>query len=281
MFVEEVKKRFSVDKRRLPNRDVLSLTETLTPKDFSNKIKDPKTEKDLHHSSYRLIGEKYYILTQRELLEILEEAEIPTVLFNDEQKFFPKILEDNSGKKYFLTEKHFPLLIETRILSRAIKDYLSRNQFFNEGQNLPSLTTEFFIYRKKEKHLLKSHGQNIYGMYDRNVFNCFLDEEIDLKNFIGSDWRKVLDEMEYLSEKVFAVMKKIFNNDLSEVEIEFAFEKNYHYEGQFRVQNFRLLILNIDIEIQGRENISHKRGRDIQENERFNKNLLEILLKRK
>lgn len=281
MFVEEVKKRFSVDKRRLPNRDVLSLTETLTPKDFSNKIKDPKTEKDLHHSSYRLIGEKYYILTQRELLEILEEAEIPTVLFNDEQKFFPKILEDNSGKKYFLTEIHFPLLIETRILSRAIKDYLSRNQFFNEGQNLPSLTTEFFIYRKKEKHLLKSHGQNIYGMYDRNVFNCFLDEEIDLKNFIGSDWRKVLDEMEYLSEKVFAVMKKIFNNDLSEVEIEFAFEKNYHYEGQFRVQNFRLLILNIDIEIQGRENISHKRGRDIQENERFNKNLLEILLKRK
>ena len=75
--------------------------------------------------------------------------------------------------------------IETRILSRAIKDYLSRNQFFNEGQNLPSLTTEFFIYRKKEKHLLKSHGQNIYGMYDRNVFSCFLDEEIDLKNFIG------------------------------------------------------------------------------------------------
>lgn len=270
----------TIDKRRLKNGEIISLAKTINPEGNLSQIKDPRTGQGLHHSAYYIIGKENYISVQRKILEKLESRGISTILFKDIKNNFPKIIENNLGEKCFLTEKHFPLLIETITRKYATNDYLSRNNFLNEGQVLPMLTTEFLIYREKKKHILKSHGQNIYGLYDRDVFNYFLDQEVNLKNFIGENWKKTLDDMEDAASKIFKILEEIFGEELSEVEIEYSFQKNHHFNGYLKTSSFDLLISNIDIELKNRKDVSHKKGENSEDNERLNKNLLDLLNKK-
>lgn len=275
MFTES-----SIDKRKLKNGEIISLTQTLSPQGHLKQIKDPKTGGNLHHSAYCVVGKENYIKVRRKILEILENNGIPTILFKDEENIFPEILEDHLGRKYFFTEKHFPLLVETIIRKYATGDYLIRNNFLNDGQTLPMLTTEFLIYRNKEKNILKCHGQNIYGLYNRYSLNCFLDEEIDLKNFLGENWEKTLDEMEKLSKKAFEILETMIGEDLSEMEIEYSFEKNDYYDKCLKVSSYDLLISSINIELKNKKDVSHRKGENVEDNERLNKNLLDLLNKK-
>jgi len=238
----------AVTRRRLHNGDHLSVTRV---------IKDS-------HEFYHVFGKENYISVQVKILEFLKKNGLPTILFAPLEEY------------YFLAKKHFPLAIETITRKYASSDYLKRNNFYEEGQILPSITTEFLIYKEKKKHLLKSHGQERHGVYDRYTFNKYLEEEVNLKDFLGARYFEAMEDMDLLSQRAFSILEKIFP-DLSELELEFSFERTKRYEGNLEIFSLDLMISDFDIELKDNKKVSHKKGKNSLENEILNKNLLEIL----
>jgi hypothetical protein len=247
----ETKEQKAVTRRRLHNGDHLSVTRVLKE----------------NHDFYHVSGKENYISVQVKILEFLKK------------NGFSTILESPLEEHYFLAKQYFPLLVETITRKYATNDYLKRNNFFIEGQVLPSITTEFLIYRDedKKKHLLKSHGEELQGVYGRDAFNNYLGEEVNLKDFLGARYREAMEDMDLISQRTFSLMQTSLLPDLSELELEFSFERTKRFEGNLEIFSLNVMISDFDIELKDVKNVSHKKGANSLENETLNKNLLEIL----
>lgn len=241
----------TITRRRLNNGDHLSITRAIKQ----------------NHEFYYVHGKKNYITVQVKILDFLRKKEFLT------------ILETPMEEDYFLAKVYFPLLIETITRSEATGNYRERHSFHEEGEELPEVTTELIIYKDedKKKYLLKFHGEDLCGLYDRKISNHYLDEEIDLKYFLGATYKEVKEEMKSISQKVFSSLKENIFPDLSVLELEFSFERTKRREGNMEVFSFDVMISDFDIELKDKKNISHKKGSNSHENEIFNKNLLEVI----